>query len=276
MDFFKVECSFDRKKAEIYPVFLGKKSKDLMIRSKEFYAVWDEEQGFWSTDIYDLIRLVDNELDKYYEKRKDTFTNSTVDIKYLGVSKSKSMKNFVDYIKLLPDNYVPLDSKVMFANSIITKKDYVSKTLGYCKEPGDMSSYEELISVLYSKEERQKFEWAIGSIIEGDSKVNQKFFVFYGPPGSGKSTVMDIIQALFKGYYVSFDAKALGSINNQFATEPFKSNPLVAIQQDGDLSHIEDNTKINSIVSHDMMVVNEKHKPQYQMEFIALLFMGTN
>ena len=275
MDFLRIESSLD-KKPEIYPVFLGQKSKDLMIRAKEFYAVWDEERGLWSNDIFDLIRLVDNELDKYYEEHKAIFYNKPVSIKYMGVSNSNSMKKFVEFIKLLPDTFTPLNSKIMFANSKITKKDYVTKTLPYSKEPGDISAYNELISVLYSPEEREKFEWAIGSIIEGDSKTNQKFFVFYGPPGSGKSTVMDIIVAMFDGYCVPFDAKALGSINNQFATEPFKSNPLVAIQQDGDLSRIEDNTKINSIVSHDIMVVNEKHKAQYQMRFNALLFMGTN
>ena len=44
MDFLRIESSLD-KKPEIYPVFLGQKSKDLMIRAKEFYAVWDEEHG---------------------------------------------------------------------------------------------------------------------------------------------------------------------------------------------------------------------------------------
>ena len=73
-----------------------------------------------------------------------------------------------------------------------------------------------------------------------------------------------------------FDAKALGSANAQFALEPFKKNPLVAIQHDGDLSKIEDNTRLNSVVSHEWMNVNEKHKSQYENRFICFLFMGTN
>ena len=56
----------------------------------------------------------------------------------------------------------------------------------------------------------------------------------------------------------------------------FRSNPLVAIQQDGDLSRIEDNTRINSIVSHEEMVMNEKFKATYSARVNAFLFMGTN
>lgn len=58
--------------------------------------------------------------------------------------------------------------------------------------------------------------------------------------------------------------------------EAFKSNPLVAIQHDGDLSRIEDNTRLNSLVSHELMTVNEKFKSTYANRFKAFLFMGTN
>ena len=82
--------------------------------------------------------------------------------------------------------------------------------------------------------------------------------VFYGASGTGKSTVLNIIQMLFEGYWCVFDAKALGSASSSFALEPFRNNPLVAIQHDGDLSRIEDNTRLNSLVSHEHMTINEK------------------
>ena len=110
----------------------------------------------------------------------------------------------------------------------------------------------------------------------GESKKLQKFMVLYGAAGTGKSTVLNIIQQLFEGYYSVFDAKALGSSSNSFALEAFKSNPLVAIQHDGDLSRIEDNTRLNSLVSHELMTVNEKFKSTYSNRFKCFLFMGTN
>jgi hypothetical protein len=68
----------------------------------------------------------------------------------------------------------------------------------------------------------------------------------------------------------------LTGTNNAFATESFKGNPLVAIQHDGDLSKIEDNTKLNSIISHEEIVINEKFKPLYNQRVNSFLFMGTN
>src|SRR5206468_12797168 len=134
------------------------------------------------------------------------------------------------------DNYHTLDEKLTFANQVVKREDYVSRKLPYALEKGDISAWDELIGTLYSVQERQKIEWVIGAIVSGDSKTLQKFQVFYGPAGTGKSTILSIVQKLFVGYTTTFEAKALGSNNNQFATEAFKSNPLVAIQHDGDLS----------------------------------------
>ena len=112
--------------------------------------------------------------------------------------------------------------------------------------------------------------------MSGKSKVIQKFFVMYGDPGTGKSTILNIIQDLFQGYFAIFDAKTVGQASNQFAIEAFKDNPLVAIQHDGDLSRIDDNTRLNSIASHEIMLINEKFKSPYAQRLISLLFMGTN
>jgi phage/plasmid-associated DNA primase len=100
--------------------------------------------------------------------------------------------------------------------------------------------------------------------------------VLYGPPGTGKSTILNIIEWLFEGYTTTFDGKALGSSNASFATEVFRFNPLVAIQHDGDLSKIEDNARLNSIIAHEQMVMNEKYKSSYSSRIDAMLFIGSN
>lgn len=261
---------------EIYPKFLIQRSEDLMIRGGDFYAVWVEDRGLWSTDENDVVQLVDRELTKFAEENKDTI-DGNVKISYMWDAESGMIDSWHKYCqKQLRDSYHMLDEKLLFANDGTNKKDYASKRLSYPLEPGDCPAYNTIISTLYSKEERHKLEWAIGSIVSGESKNLQKFLVLYGGPGTGKSTILNIIQDLFDGYHAVFDAKALGSANAQFALEPFKKNPLVAIQHDGDLSRIEDNTRLNSVVSHEWMSVNEKHKSQYENRFICFLFMGTN
>ena len=277
LDFFKVSTrSIKPGVVEVSPTFLLKPSEDLMIRGGDFYAVWVEDRGLWSTDEYDVVRLVDRELSKYVEEHRDELDGSVI-VKYMWDAGSGSIDAWHKYCqKQLRDSYHALDETLLFSNDGTNKKDYASKRLSYPLEAGDRTAYDKIISTLYSPEERHKLEWAIGSIVTGDSKNLQKFLVLYGGPGTGKSTILNIIQDLFDGYHSVFDAKALGSANAQFALEPFKKNPLVAIQHDGDLSRIEDNTRLNSVVSHEWMSVNEKHKAQYENRFICFLFMGTN
>lgn len=277
LDFLMISTrSTKRGVIEIYPKFIIKKSSDLMIRGGDFYAIWIEERGLWSTDEQDALILIDKYLDEYAEENKGKF-EAQVKVMHMWDAESGMIDTWHKYCqKQMRDSFHQLDDTLIFANTKVSKKDYSSKRLPYPLEKGDISAWDKLISTLYSPEERHKIEWSIGAIVTGDSKNIQKFMVFYGSAGTGKSTILNIIQKLFEGYYSVFDARALGSSSNSFALESFKSNPLVAIQHDGDLSRIEDNTRLNSLVSHELMTVNEKFKAAYSNRFNAFLYMGTN
>lgn len=277
LDFLKISTRSKKNGVtEVYPKFIIKKSADLMIRGGDFYAIWMEEENLWSLDEQNAIALIDQEVKDFYEKMRDSIEGNVVPL-YLWDSSSGMIDFWHKYCqKQMRDNFHQLDEKLIFANTKTKKSDYATKTLPYALEDTDISAYDRLMNVLYAPEEREKIEWAIGAIVSGDSKTTQKFVVLYGEAGTGKSTVLNIIQQLFDGYYGVFDAKALGSANNVFALEAFKANPLVAIQHDGNLSKIEDNTRLNSLVSHEIMTVNEKFKSTYSTRFNAFLFMGTN
>lgn len=257
----------------VYPEFIVGRTEDLMTRGRDFYAVWDEDSGFWTKDPSAVARIVDAVM---RDKRDEFPEDVNVEVKWMASYSTKKWDEFLSYCRSLPDSYHELDSEVVFANDEVHKEDYATKKLPYAMKAGDMPAYEELVSTLYDPVERRKLEWAIGAVISGDSKRIQKFLVLYGSAGSGKSTMLNIVQMLFDGYYNVFEAKALTSASNNFALEMFRDNPLVSIQHDGDLSRIEDNTKLNSIVSHEQMVVNEKRKTQYTAYFRTFLFMGTN
>jgi hypothetical protein len=277
LDFLRISTRTRKNGAiEVYPKFKVGKSSDLMIRGGDFYAIWLEERGLWSTDEQDVIDLIDRELDKYANEHRHEVGDHPI-IMHMWDSETGTIDQWHRYCqKQQRDSYVMLDEKLIFSNMETGKKDYASKRLPYPLEEGSIEGFDKLISTLYDPEERHKIEWAIGSIVSGASKSIQKFMVLYGSAGTGKSTILNIIQQLFEGYYSVFDAKALGSANNSFALEPFKCNPLIAIQHDGDLSRIEDNTRLNSLVSHELMTVNEKFKSAYTNRFKCFLFMGTN
>lgn len=279
MDFFRIgtreiDKGPNKGHTEIFPDFTVGRSSDLMVRARAFYAIWDTGQNLWSTDEYDVQRLVDQALREYAKEHCPD--PEKCHVKYLHSFGNNGWAQYRRFMSLMSDNAHQLDETLTFGDTVTKKGDYVSRRLPYSLTRGDTSAWDELVGTLYTPEERAKIEWAIGSVLSGDSKKIQKFLVFYGPGGTGKSTILNIINKLFEGYTASFEAKALVGNNNAFATEVFRSNPLVAIQHDGDLSKIDDGSKLHSIISHEKIVVNEKYKPGYDAVINAMLFMGTN
>lgn len=244
-----------------------------MIRGGDVYAVWDEENGKWQTDMNDILPIIDSEIKQYVEEH---YKDQPVCPLYLRCEDNKMIYRWRQYTtKAMPDTYVQLDSKLIFDDEKPSRENYATKSLPYHLESKPTPAYNHMTSVLYSPEELHKIEWCIGAILSGDSKKLQKFLVITGDAGSGKSTMLNIIQMLFEGYYISFESKSLVN-GGTFGLEQFRSNPLVAIEHDGNLSHILDNSRLNSLISHENMSINEKYHSAYTMHFDTFLIMASN
>ena len=275
-DFYKIKKTIPKPGVlEVFPDYQNIKSKDLMIRGGKFYAIWDEQLGMWNTDEDRVQEIVDADLYSFREELGD-IPGVDIRVKYLMNDSSSTWSKYRKYVTNRPDNFHQLDEKITFGDTQVTKKDYVSKRLSYPLQEGDHSAWDEIVGTLYFPEEREKIEWAIGAVVSGDSRSIQKFLVFYGDPGTGKGTILDIIKELFDNYAVSFDSGELTGLGNSFPMEQFRTNPLVAIQFDGDLSHIADNTKLNSLVSHEPMMMKEKFKSSYDFVPHCFLFLASN
>ena len=187
LDFMTITYRNTKNGFEVYPKFIvGTKHKDLMIRGGDFYAIWDDERGLWSTDEDDAIRLIDREIDKFTEEHKQ-FLDGRINKMYMRDSDSGTIDKWHKYCqKQQRDSFHMLDENLIFSNSETNKKDYASKRLNYPLEAGSIDAWDKIIGTLYSEEERHKIEWAIGSIVTGDSKKIQKFMVLYGAAGTGK------------------------------------------------------------------------------------------
>jgi len=272
MDFYKIKDKNTRNGITVFPAFQITKSKDVMIQGKAFHAIWNEETGLWSKDEYDVAQIIDRDIDEHIRNLNLEHANAS----YMSDFNSNAWKEWKKYLQLCPSNYHQLDNKITFANTEVKKTDYISKRLPYAMEEGSIESYDKLMNTLYSPEEREKIDWAIGAIISGDSKSIQKFLVLYGAGGTGKSTVLNIIDKMFDGYNIKFDSKDIVTGTNSFAGDVFGSNPLVALQHEGDLSQIRDNSVLNNIVSHETMVINEKFKSKYEIKINSFLIMASN
>lgn len=279
LDFLKVSTRPVKKGkdlyvTEVYPSFLIVETKDLMIRGGDLYAVWDEETGFWITNEKKVIQLIDNETRAVAEKLEAN--GEEVKPLYLSDDDNKMIDKWHRYCqKSMRDDYVQLDRTIIFDNTKHKKSNYATKCLSYHLEDIDTPAYDKLMETLYFPEEREKIEWCIGAIFSGDSKTIQKFLVITGEPGSGKSTVLKIMEMLFEGYYIPLDTKSITS-GGSFALEQFQSNPLVAIEHDGNLSRIYDNSRLNSMISHEEIRVNAKYKDSYSAKFDTFLIMASN
>ena len=137
MDFYQIkERSPKRGVLEVYPDFKVGRSKDLMVRGKSFYAIWDEEKGMWSTDEYDLQRLVDKELLEYVSKIEQK-SDDEVRAKLMCDFSSKRWNDYRNYLARI-STIRTLDTKLTFLNTEVKKKDYVSKRLPYPLEEGSL------------------------------------------------------------------------------------------------------------------------------------------
>lgn len=274
MDFIRVAYKEDKEGNKVfYPSLQALESTDLVIRGGQFVAIWDEDTGLYSRRLSHVPDIIDRSFSKMVGDRLrggDT-------IKKVRVFDNQIYSRLMGLIRNIGDMGPELDQRIVFANEEPERGFAASFRMPYALSDAPCPVWDEIISTLYSPEERTKIEWAIGSIFSGASVDEvQKFYVFFGPPGSGKSTILNIIEKLFEGHTAHFSAFDMARADSQFSLEPFKNNPLVAVDQDADLSRIEINKNLNSIVSHDKVLINSKGKNLYEIKPRSTLFVGTN
>lgn len=275
MDFYEIETIPMRGQAgmmEVRPNFINLSSRDIMLRDGDFVAVWNPKTGLWSKHENDVIDIIDNDVFDYVKK-------SGIQNLFPRVCRKDSdgvWRQYRQWSKNMIDTDHPLDRMPVFKDTILRQEDHVSYRLPYSLEEGEATNWSKLVDTLYDPSERQKIEWTIGSVLTGDCRTIDKFMVFYGDPGSGKSTILNVMQRLFGDFCVPFDSETLALRNNSFALSAFADDPLVAIEHDGDLSRIETNTRLNSIVSNEIQLVNEKFKKPRSMRITTTLIMASN
>ena len=260
---------------QVRPRFVYSRTKDILVRGERFYAVYLPEQNVWSRDTIDLIELVDREVAAYAEKLPEEIRENAR-VTRMSDHSSGLMAEFLTFCRQLRNVPGILDQTLVFKSDKPARELLSSKRLAFDIREGATSAYDELMTVLYEPEELAKLEWAVGSVLTGHSKELQKFFVIYGDPGTGKSTYWNLVWEMFGDYVSAMNVGWLGNSSMGFPLEQFSNDPLISIDQDADLSKIDGNAVLNSLISHDTMMVNEKGKPVYHKAFNTILFVATN
>lgn len=286
-DFLKVTKTFRNSRYYYKPTFITKTSiKDLLVRGQAFYAVFDDSTGFWTKEKARLIEMIDEQVREYAEN--DVGNSILSDeahgpvVVQMADSANHIVEQFDRFCKTLGDNQEHLlDMKMLFSNSEVSRKDYATKTLDYPLQDCPTPYYDALCETLYLPDEREKWEWAVGCMIAGESSKIQKMFAFYGEPGTGKSTIISGILAKQvmggrkAGYAVKFEAVNLVG-GNEFGTDFLENDSILAYDDDAELDKINARSTLNKIVSHETVRVNCKFKSPFMTNPNCIVFVGTN
>ena len=284
-DFLKIIKNYQRGRYYYQPTFITKSSiKDVMTRGGSFYAIYDETTGLWTKEKTRAIELIDQQVREYAEKDSGEIAMQDSEhgpvIMPMSDSANHLVERFERFCKTMGDFWVPLDQKMIFSNTEVKKADYASKKLDYPLQEQPTPYYDTLTSVLYLPDEQEKWEWAVGAMISGDSSKIQKMFAFYGEPGKGKSTIISKIFAeqIFgdeDGYAKKFEANNLCTGDN-FATDFLANDSILVYDDDAEMGMISVRSTLNKIISHESVRVNGKFERTFYTKPKCMIFVGSN
>ena len=111
VDFLIISTKQTKNGVEIFPKFrLYPKSQDLMIRGGDFYAIWREDIGLWSTNEDDALAIIDSELSKAADEYEQKHPDARVVPLYTWDSSSGSIDAWHKYCqKQKRDSFEMLD-----------------------------------------------------------------------------------------------------------------------------------------------------------------------
>lgn len=285
-DFIEVVKSKGKNNRDTYtPTFVvNSKTKDLMVRGNKFRAIYNWKTNLWETNINVAMELIDEQVYEYVRKivgdpimDNPDYAPVVLQITRTANGLSKKFRNFCEVD--MDEIFSPLNQNVKFSNSEIKKEDYVSYKMDYPLQPGSIDNFKTILDTLYLPDEQKKICWMIGAMLAGDQGKIQKFFVFFGAPGTGKSTILNIIETLLGGkkspYIAKFTAELLVN-KDSFGTDFLFSDPIFAFDDEAVLSRVDSKSTLNLIASHDRIRVNGKYAHPYFTQPNCFLVCGTN
>lgn len=277
MDFYKIrtkKLTSNNRQADyvVYPDFTYANVKDLICKGGAVYAFWNENQ--WNVNVDDLIITIDNRIREKIKEIKKKNEDKIIVGRFINDNETKLMADLVAYAKLRKQSEIAFNSRIIFADETPKREDYSTNQLSFTPKKGNTEAFDELMKVLYRDEELEKIMWFMGALLTNSMPKIQKFMYLYGGKGAGKGTVIKIFKMLFDGYYSTIDLRLLTG-TSEFATSQIKEVPLL-IDDDTDMSKIQNDTNLLKLTAHEPISVNVKYKSAYDVIFNGLVITASN
>lgn len=275
MDFYKITSKNFGSRAKqdyiIEPDFTYI-TKDLVCKGGSLYGYWFD--GRWRTDLTDLIRIIDKEVNEYTNDFQNKRMDAVVTPRFMEMHGSSVMTKFLQYTKNMPESDIEFNTRILFSNETPVREDYSTTQLSYTPAHGEAPAFDEMFNTLYDPEELNKIMWFIGALLTNSMAKIQKFLFLYGGKGTGKGTILTVLKMLFGDYHSGIDLHKLTS-GSEFATSGVKETQLL-IDDDSDLYSIKDDTNLLKLTSHEPIMVNNKYQTTYSVTFKGLLVAASN
>jgi putative DNA primase/helicase len=130
------------------------------------------------------------------------------------------------------------------------------------------------------KEYQAWLQRAVGYTLTGDTR-EEKLFVVYGPPGSGKSTFLDIVTALLGSYAITLDAAVIMQDRPGAAQQDYYFNAqiagtrLIAVSELPDAQNMKE-AAVKRLTGGDTMVGRHPGERPFTFTSHAKLWVATN
>lgn len=124
----------------------------------------------------------------------------------------------------------------------------------------------------YNPELRHLLEEMIGYALVPTARF-QKAFILYGGGANGKSTLLDMIDALIGTWNIS--SLSLSELNHNFKISEI-TNKLINIGDDISDSYLKDTSIFKKLVTGDELTVDKKNEQPYKIRNYATMVFATN
>lgn len=291
-DFLKVQKKWDNKlQRNVYtPSYVLRSNiRDLLVRGGKFYAIFNYNTNLWEMDDSKAVALIDQQVEQWVkENDKTAIVDDPEHAPIIQHLSDTSNKLIIAWHNFCERDYRPewdmkreLNQKVIFSNQDAKREDYATIKLDYPLQESPTPNYDRLCEVLYLPSEQEKWEWFVGCILSGDQRKIQKMLIFYGEPGSGKSTILEkvitngIFNGMDNGYVTSFEANNLTG-NDSFGTDFLAKSAVLATDNEAEMQLITKKAMLNKIISHETITVNPKFGKRFSLAPGCVLIAASN
>lgn len=247
-------------------------SKDAVSRGGQLYGYWDGER--WNSLLEGDTKLRMTINDKLYKYMEDKYKGQP-GVRFTSPLLNSGSRDYRDFIKSYSGNpNIEFDTTIFYKSDTPARDMYSTYQLPYDPQDIPTPTFDKMMDKWYEKDSQERILWLLGASLSNNMKNLEKFLFIYGKGGAGKGSLIKVIEQVYGKYIHKIDVAKLAS-KDSFATSQVRNVP-VFVDDDADLSRVENQPTFLKMTAHEKVEINKKNKEQYYAKFEGLLIIASN